>query len=174
MPDRKAVEVSASSTRKLLAMVQQLDCDFAFGPFNEPPPGVECISFGSEELVCVVAPHHPLARVETTYIADLDGHSVVVEVWEDGRLSLEYVGITVQERRRLDPEAAVRFVALSAVDEEIAAGDLVPIQVVDLPRWSRELQMAFRTDVNHAAALRALRAAAPSEGRRHPNLGDRR
>lgn len=151
------------STRELLETVLGADYDFAFGPFNLPPPGVECLPFGREEVLCVVTPQHPLAGKDPVYLADLGGFHVALEIWDDGRLRLEIGSNQSESDADSDPDEVVRYAATSSVENEILAGELVPVTVVDLPRWSRELHVAFRRDVAHTAAVRALRQAATAD-----------
>lgn len=164
------ITVTDISTRELLGTVLGADYDFAFGPFNQPPPGVECLPFGREEVLCVVTPQHPLAGKDPVYLADLNGFHVALEIWDDGRLRIEFGGNQMKEGTNADPDKVVRYAATSSVENDVLAGNLVPVTVVDLPRWSRELHVAFRRDVAHTAAVRTLRRTASTDAARTTRL----
>lgn len=150
--------------RSLMRAVASGETDVVAGPFNEAPDDVIARPFAWDPVVCVVPPGSTLAGRGQIWLDELARHLASVDVWGDGGQSLLLPGRFVPDAHQGDPRPAgdppeVLVCARSAVAAALRDGELVELVVPDLPRWSRELKVAYRREDAHQPPIRALEEA---------------
>ncbi len=133
---------------QLLADLEEDRIDLAVGIFEAVPAELVVEEVMTEKLALVVAPDHPLAgRPEITQ-GDLRGHRVVMASWHE-----RIVDVATSSDGDGSGAKVILAVPSSAVASELEAGTLAELPITGVPRWSIQVQAAFRPDNPHAETI---------------------
>jgi DNA-binding transcriptional LysR family regulator len=154
--DRLAFHVHDAHSPEIVRLVADGEVDVGFVTLVPLPVTVQTRRLFSDPAVCIVAAGHPLATSRPK-VADLATTPVAMSAWHEADTFLDLL------RRNPIPDHQLRWVATSdtaitlAVDHghlaliprssvaaRLARGELVLVDVADLPRWSIDVHLVFR------------------------------
>jgi DNA-binding transcriptional LysR family regulator len=162
------VEVRRLPSRRIAAELLDRSVDFGVMTFQPADTGLQSIPLGSDELVMLAHPGHPLARRKQVSIDEV-GRQVVI-AHNDPSPTRDRV-LRLYERRQAHINIQVSLPSLDGIKRavemgvgvavlprrcaltEIARGDLVAVKVPEL-KGRRVVRFVFRKtgDLSHAAA----------------------
>jgi DNA-binding transcriptional LysR family regulator len=161
-----AVDVRRVPARQIAAEVQQGSLDFGALSFRPAEAGLLEVVVGSDELVLLVPPTHPLSRRKQVTMEDVAGEPVVahndpsparervLRLFEQHHIALKMVialpsldGI----KRAVELELGVALLPRRCAITEIASGRLVAIPVAGISRKRQVTLVCRRAHRSHAA-----------------------
>ena len=162
------VEVRRLPSRRIAAELLDRSVDFGVMTFQPADRGLQSLPLGSDELVMLAHPTHPLARRKRVTIGEV-GRQVVI-AHNDPSPTRERV-LRLYERRHAEINIQVSLPSLDGIKRavemgvgvavlprrcaltEIARGDLVAVKVPEL-KGRRVVRFVFRRtgELSHAAA----------------------
>ncbi len=168
-----AIDVRRVPARQIAVEVQQGSLDFGALTFHPTEPGLVEVTVGTDELVLLVPPSHPLARRRKVTMEDVSGEPVVAH--NDPSPARERVLRLFQERqielkmmialpsldgikRAVEMKQGVALLPRRCAVTEIASGRLVAIPVAGLSR-RRVVNLVCRRDHRSHAADAFLEVA---------------
>lgn len=165
-----AVEVRRMASRHIAAAVLDRSLDFGVLTFQPVDRGIQSASLGTDELVLLVAPHHPLAHKRRVTLEEV-GREVVI-AHNDPSPMRDRV-LRAYERRRAPINIQISLPSLDAIKRavemrigvallprrcaitEIARGSLLAVKVSELPA-SRQVRLVFRRAGERSRAAEAF------------------
>jgi len=163
-----AVDVRRVPARQIAVEVQQGSLDFGALTFRPAEQGLLEVDVGSDELVLLLPPSHPLAKRKQVSMADVAGEPVVahndpsparervLRMFEEQHISLNMV-ISLPSldgiKRAVELELGVALLPRRCAELEISRGELVALAMPEI-RLRRQVRMVFRKagERSHAAA----------------------
>jgi len=161
-----AVDVRRVPARQIAAEVQQGSLDFGALSFRPAEAGLLEVVVGSDELVLLVPPTHPLSKRKQVTMEDVAGEPVVahndpsparervLRLFEQHHIALKMVialpsldGI----KRAVELELGVALLPRRCAITEIASGRLVAIPVAGISRKRQVTLVCRRAHRSHAA-----------------------
>jgi len=161
-----AIDVRRVPARQIAVEVQQGSLDFGALSFHPPEEGLLEVTVGSDELVLLVPPSHPLATRRQVTMEDVAGERVVahndpsparervLRLFEERHITLNIVlalpsldGI----KRAVELQLGVALLPRRCAITEIAAGRLVALPVNGLSRRRQLTLVCRRAHRSHAA-----------------------
>jgi len=161
-----AIDVRRVPARQIAVEVQQGSLDFGALSFHPPEEGLIEVTVGSDELVLLVPPNHPLATRRQVTMEDVAGERVVahndpsparervLRLFEERHITLNIVlalpsldGI----KRAVELQLGVALLPRRCAITEIAAGRLVALPVNGLSRRRQLTLVCRRAHRSHAA-----------------------
>jgi len=161
-----AIDVRRVPARQIAVEVQQGSLDFGALSFHPPEEGLLEVTVGSDELVLLVPPNHPLATRRQVTMEDVAGERVVahndpsparervLRLFEERHITLNIVlalpsldGI----KRAVELQLGVALLPRRCAITEIAAGRLVALPVNGLSRRRQLTLVCRRAHRSHAA-----------------------
>ncbi len=161
-----AIDVRRVPARQIAVEVQQGSLDFGALTFRPAEEGLLEVSVGSDELVLLMAPTHPLAGRKQVSMEDVAGEPVVahndpsparervLRLFEDKHISLNMVialpsldGI----KRAVELQLGVALLPRRCAVTEIASGRLVAVPVVGISRKRQLTLVCRKAHRSHAA-----------------------
>jgi DNA-binding transcriptional LysR family regulator len=161
-----AIDVRRVPARQIAVEVQQGSLDFGALTFHPPETGLLQVSVGSDELVLLVPPSHPLARRRQVTMEDVAGEAVVahndpsparervLRLFEQRHIPLNMVialpsldGI----KRAVELKLGVALLPRRCAITEIAGGRLVALPVAGVSRRRQVTLVCRRAHRSHAA-----------------------
>jgi len=159
--------------RQIAVEVQQGSLDFGALTFRPAEQGLLEVDVGSDELVLLLPPSHPLAKRKQVSMADVAGEPVVahndpsparervLRMFEDQHISLNMV-ISLPSldgiKRAVELELGVALLPRRCAITEIASGRLVAVPVQSISR-KRQLTLVCRNAHRSHAANAFLEVA---------------
>ncbi len=173
------VEVRRVPSRQMATELLQRTIDFGVLTFQPPEKGLQSISLGSDELVMLAHPKHPLAERKRVSIEEV-GREVVI-AHNDPSPTRERV-LRLYERRHAPINIQIALPSLDGIKRavemglgvavlprrcaltEIARGQLAAVKVPELGP-SRSIRLVFRRsgELSHAAEAFLLAARSSEE-----------
>ncbi|NTU59713.1 MAG: LysR family transcriptional regulator [Deltaproteobacteria bacterium] len=168
-PDIKII-LDEGSSAEVSRSLQDLRNELAIIAFTEDVRGVKLLPFRQEQVVLFAAPTHPLAQREGIGIEDLEGqliimkeegsstHAVVRQYFEkNGRspnvlVETSNVGFI---KEMVEKGEGVAFLVQSAIEEEVAAGRVKVVPIVDEP-LTLEVHIAYLEEGDLSPAAKAF------------------
>jgi DNA-binding transcriptional LysR family regulator len=161
-----AVDVRRVPARQIAIEVQQGSLDFGALTFRPPETGLFELAVGSDELVLLVPPTHPLAKRKQVQMEDVAGEPVVahndpsparervLRLFEEHHIPLNMVialpsldGI----KRAVELKLGVALLPRRCAITEIASGHLVAIPVAGVSRRRQVTLVCRKAHRSHAA-----------------------
>src|SRR5512143_2520170 len=161
-----AIDVRRVPARQIAVEVQQGSLDFGALTFRPAEEGLLEVAVGSDELVLLVPPSHPLAKRKQVTMADVAGEPVVahndpsparervLRMFEEQHIALNMVialpsldGI----KRAVELELGVALLPRRCAITEIASGRLVAILVQGISRKRQVTLVCRNAHRSHAA-----------------------
>jgi len=168
-----AVDVRRVPARQIAVEVQQGSLDFGALTFRPAEQGLLEVDVGSDELVLLLPPSHPLAKRKQVSMADVAGEPVVahndpsparervLRMFEDQHISPNMV-ISLPSldgiKRAVELELGVALLPRRCAITEIASGRLVAVPVQSISR-KRQLTLVCRNAHRSHAANAFLEVA---------------
>ncbi len=168
-----AIDVRRVPARQIAVEVQQGSLDFGALTFHPTEAGLMEVTVGTDELVLLVPPSHPLAKRRTVSMADVAGEPVVahndpsparervLRLFQEQQIELKMMialpsldGI----KRAVEMKQGVALLPRRCAVTEIASGQLVAIPVNGLSR-KRVVTLVCRKDHRSHAADAFLQVA---------------
>ncbi|HYN10832.1 MAG TPA: LysR family transcriptional regulator [Vicinamibacterales bacterium] len=181
------VEVRRIPSRQMAQEVMLRSVDFGLLTFNPSERELSSLLLGTDELVLLVRPDHPLAGRSEITMEEMGRQTViahndpsparerVLRLYEQRhaplniRMSLPSLdGI----KRAVEMGLGVALLPRRCAQGEIARGQLAEIRVPEL-RSPRQLRFVYRKDGDRSHAARAFLAVARSAARAEPAQGER-
>jgi DNA-binding transcriptional LysR family regulator len=173
-----AVDVRRVPARQIAVEVQQGSLDFGALTFHPAEEGLLEVVVGSDELVLLMPPSHPLARRRQVTMADVAGEPVVahndpsparervLRLFEEHQIPLNMV-ISLPSldgiKRAVELKLGVALLPRRCAVTEIASGRLVAVPVAGISR-RRELTLVCRK-AHRSHAANAFLAVAQDKAR---------
>jgi DNA-binding transcriptional LysR family regulator len=161
-----AVDVRRVPARQIAVEVQQGSLDFGALTFRPSESGLLEVAVGSDELVLLVPPKHPLASRRQVTMEDVAGEPVVahndpsparervLRLFEERRVPLNMV-ISLPSldgiKRAVELELGVALLPRRCAITEIASGRLVAIPVAGVSRKRQVTLVCRKAHRSHAA-----------------------
>ena len=161
-----AIDVRRVPARQIAVEVQQGSLDFGALSFHPPEEGLLEVTVGSDELVLLVPPSHPLAKRRQVTMEDVAGERIiahndpsparerVLRLFEEKHITLNMVialpsldGI----KRAVELRLGVALLPRRCAITEIAAGRLVALPVAGVSRRRLLTLVCRRAHRSHAA-----------------------
>ena len=161
-----AIDVRRVPARQIAVEVQQGSLDFGALTFRPSEAGLLEVPVGSDELVLLVNPSHPLAKRRRVTMADVAGEPVVahndpsparervLRLFEQQHITLKMVialpsldGI----KRAVELKLGVALLPRRCALTEIASGRLVAIPVAGISRRRQVMLVCRKAHRSHAA-----------------------
>ncbi|MGE5243361.1 MAG: LysR family transcriptional regulator [Betaproteobacteria bacterium] len=161
-----AIDVRRVPARQIPVEVQQGSLDFGALTFRPPGPGLLEVPVGSDELVLLVRPGHPLARRRQVSMADVAGEPIVahndpsparervLRLFEQHHIDLRIVvalpsldGI----KRAVEVGVGVALLPRRCAITELATGRLKAVPVAGISRRRQLVLVCRRAHRSHAA-----------------------
>ncbi len=161
-----AIDVRRVPARQIAVEVQQGSLDFGALTFRPPETGLLEVVVGSDELVLLVPPSHPLAKRRQVSMEDVAGEPVVahndpsparervLRLFEERHIALNMVialpsldGI----KRAVELKLGVALLPRRCAMTEIASGRLVAVPVAGLSRRRQVMLVCRKAHRSHAA-----------------------
>jgi DNA-binding transcriptional LysR family regulator len=161
-----AIDVRRVPARQIAVEVQQGSLDFGALTFHPPEAGLLQVTVGSDELVLLVPPSHPLARRRQVTMEDVAGEPVVahndpsparervLRLFEQRHIPLNMVialpsldGI----KRAVELKLGVALLPRRCAITEIAGGRLVALPVAGVSRRRQVTLVCRKAHRSHAA-----------------------
>jgi len=161
-----AVDVRRVPARQIAAEVQQGSLDFGALSFRPAETGLLDVVVGTDELVLLVPPSHPLAKRKQVTMGDVAGEPVVahndpsparervLRLFEQHHIQLKMVialpsldGI----KRAVELELGVALLPRRCAITEIASGRLVAVPVAGISRKRQVTLVCRKAHRSHAA-----------------------
>jgi DNA-binding transcriptional LysR family regulator len=174
-----AIDVRRVPARQIAVEVQQGSLDFGALTFRPAEEGLLEVAVGSDELVLLVPPAHPLAARHTVTMEDVAGQAVVahndpsparervLRLFEQHRIPLN-MSIALPSldgiKRAVEMQLGVALLPRRCAVTEIASGRLVAIPVAGISR-RRQVTLVCRKAHRSHAANAFLSVAQEKEGR---------
>lgn len=171
-----AIDVRRVPARQIAVEVQQGSLDFGALTFRPSESGLLEVAIGTDELVLLVAPHHPLAKRKQVSMEDVAKERVVahndpsparervLRLFEQRHIHLNLVialpsldGI----KRAVEMKLGVALLPARCAITEMASGRLVGVPVVGVSR-RRQVMLVCRTASRSHAANAFLAVAQES------------
>jgi len=154
-----AVNIKRSDYGKILESVIDNSVDFGVVSLPINDPRLTVVLIHRDELVLIAPPHHPLARMKSTAIADAAkfplvmpkaGHTrdALEALFHDRRLKPRYaMELDSSEllKRFVAADVGVGFIARSHAQEDVRANVLAAVPISDA-QIRRDLALVFRKD----------------------------
>jgi DNA-binding transcriptional LysR family regulator len=173
------LDVRRVPARQIAVEVQQGSLDFGALTFRPPETGLLEVPVGTDELVLLVPPTHPLAKRKQVSMADVATEPVVahndpsparervLRLFEEHQVPLNMV-ISLPSldgiKRAVELKLGVAMLPRRCAVTEIASGRLVAIPVNGISR-KRQITLVCRKDHRSHAANAFLAIAQDKEGR---------
>ena len=166
------VDVRRVRAREIGAEVAQGALDFGVLTFEPVESGLSAITLGHDELVMLVPPSHPLARMSEVTLAECGRHTViahndpshvrerVLRLFEQHHIPANIlVSLPSLEgiKRAVAMELGVALLPRRCAESEIARGDLTALAVREI-ELHREVRIVFRKDGERSHAATAFLA----------------
>jgi DNA-binding transcriptional LysR family regulator len=173
----RRISVRDAHSNEVQEMVLDDAADVGFVIPDAVARGLHREDLSDDEVVCVAAPDHPLARRRRIGVRDLAGALVAVNLWgEDASIllaMLDEVGLPATSLRLISDSGIagllardhghVAVVTTSTVAYDVERGALHRLPVSGLPRWRVPLVLVVRRrSVEEPAVARLLEAARTS------------
>jgi DNA-binding transcriptional LysR family regulator len=162
-----AIDVRRVPARQIAVEVQQGSLDLGALTFHPGEPGLQEVSVGTDELVLLVQPSHPLAKRRQVTMEEVASEPIiahndpspardrVLRLFEQHHLDLNMV-ISLPSldgiKRAVELELGVALLPRRCAVTEIAGGRLVAIPVSGLSRRRLVTLVCRRAHRSHAAA----------------------
>lgn len=162
-----AIDVRRVPARQIAVEVQQGSLDFGALTFRPAEEGLLEVAVGTDELVLLVPPAHPLARRRQVTMEDVAGESVVahndpsparervLRLFEQHQIALNMV-ISLPSldgiKRAVEMELGVALLPRRCAITEIASGRLVALLVAGLSRKRQVTLVCRKANRSHAAS----------------------
>lgn len=173
----RRLDLRDAHSDEVISLVADGDADAGFIVPHTTPRGIASCRLPDDPICCAVARSHPFGRTRRGRLVDLDGHEIAFNRWGTGAdtfadLLSRHHGSAERQRSVADARTAVvlaarhghvAFVARSAIEVEVETGTLCEVEIADLPSWTVDLDLIYRTNTTDdavqglAAAVRALR-----------------
>lgn len=139
-----------------------------------PRRGVEILPFGSEDMILICAPEHPLAQIEFVRLAQLDGLDFIAFDTDiptrrliDDRLRAAGVRVRIVTaydnietiKNLVEIGSGVSIVPADTVQQEVRAGALAAIPFLPCDTFQRPTGLLLKKSGARRAAVRAFVAA---------------
>ena len=160
------VDVRRVPARQIAVEVQQGSLDFGALTFRPTEPGLLAVVVGSDELVLLVPPSHPLAKRRQVTMEDVAGEPVVahndpsparervLRLFEQHHLDLRMM-ISLPSldgiKRAVELKLGVALLPRRCAVTEIGGGRLVAVPVVGISRKRQLTLVCRRAHRSHAA-----------------------
>ena len=174
-----AIDVRRVPARQIAVEVQQGSLDFGALTFRPAEEGLLDVSVGSDELVLLMAPDHPLASRKQVTMEDVAGEPVVahndpsparervLRLFEEKHIALNMMialpsldGI----KRAVELKLGVALLPRRCAVTEIAAGRIVAVPVAGISRKRQLTLVCRKSHRSHAAnAFLAVAQASKTE-----------
>jgi DNA-binding transcriptional LysR family regulator len=161
-----AIDVRRVPARQIAVEVQQGSLDFGALTFHPPEEGLLEVPVGSDELVLLAAPSHPLATRRQVSMEDVAAEPVVahndpsparervLRLFEQHHISLRMV-ISLPSldgiKRAVELKLGVALLPRRCAITEIATGRLVGVPVAGISRRRQVMLVCRRLHRSHAA-----------------------
>ena len=161
-----AADVRRVPARQIAVEVQQGSLDFGALTFHPPEPGLLEIAIGSDELVLLVPPSHPLAGRRKVAMEEVAAERVVahndpsparervLRLFEEKHIALKLV-ISLPSldgiKRAVEMKLGVALLPRRCALTEIASGQLVAVPIVGVSRRRQVMLVCRRAHRSHAA-----------------------
>jgi DNA-binding transcriptional LysR family regulator len=161
-----AIDVRRVPARQIAVEVQQGSLDFGALTFRPPEPGLLAVAVGSDELVLLVSPDHPLAKRKLVSMEDVAKEPVVahndpsparervLRLFEQRHIQLNMVmalpsldGI----KRAVEMKLGVALLPAQCAITERASGRLVGVPVTGISRRRQVMLVCRSAHRSHAA-----------------------
>ena len=179
-----AVDVRRVPARQIAVEVQQGSLDFGALTFRPPEAGLLEVVVGSDELVLLVPPSHPLSKRKQVTMEEVAKEPVVahndpsparervLRLFEEHHIQLN-MAIALPSldgiKRAVELKLGVALLPRRCAVTEIAAGRLVAVPVAGISRKRQVTLVCRKAHRSHAAnAFLAVAQEKPSEGRVAP------
>jgi DNA-binding transcriptional LysR family regulator len=182
-----AVDVRRLPSRQIARALLDRSIDFGVLTFHPPEAGIQAIALGTDELVLLTAPRHPLASRRRATLEEIGRETVIAH--NDPSPARDRV-LRAYERRRTAINIRISLPSLDGIKRavemgigvallprrcalaEIARGHLAAVKVPELGA-TRQVRLVFRRagERTHAAeAFLSLTAESHSSGARNQRL----
>jgi DNA-binding transcriptional LysR family regulator len=174
------IDVRRVPARQIAVEVLQGSLDFGALTFQPPDPGLLQVTVGSDELVLLLHPSHPLARRRQVTMEEMAGEVVVahndpsparervLRLFEERHIPLRMM-ISLPSldgiKRAVELELGVALLPRRCAITEIASGRLVAVPVAGISRRRQLTLVCRRAHRSHAAEAFLQVAQAPTRGR---------
>src|SRR6266480_1647172 len=161
-----AIDVRRVPARQIAVEVQQGSLDFGALSFHPPEEGLLEVMVGSDELVLLMPPTHPLAKRRQVTMAEVAGEPVVahndpsparervLRLFEERHIALKMV-ISLPSldgiKRAVELKLGVALLPRRCAITEIASGRLVAVPVAGVSRKRQVMLVCRRGHRSHAA-----------------------
>jgi DNA-binding transcriptional LysR family regulator len=176
-----AIDVRRVPARQIAVEVQQGSLDFGALTFRPSESGLLEVVVGTDELVLLVSPSHPLAKRKQVTMEDVAGEPVVahndpsparervLRLFEQRRITLNLV-ISLPSldgiKRAVEMKLGVALLPARCAVAEISSGNIVAIPVSGISR-KRQVTLVCRSAHRSHAANAFLAVAQDSEAAGH-------
>src|SRR6186997_143048 len=161
-----AIDVRRVPARQIAVEVQQGSLDFGALTFRPAEQGLLEVDVGSDELVLLLPPSHPLAKRKQVSMADVAGEPVVahndpsparervLRMFEDQHIPLN-MAISLPSldgiKRAVELKLGVAMLPRRCAVTEIASGRLVAVPITGVSRARQVMLICRKAHRSHAA-----------------------
>jgi DNA-binding transcriptional LysR family regulator len=162
------IDVRRVHARQVATEVQQGSLDVGVMTFQPPNSGLRVVSIGTDEVVLLVPPSHPFARLARVEMSDIVGETViahndpsplrdrVLRLFERKNLALRMMMSLPSLdaiKRAVEMNLGIALLPRRCALTELVRKQLVAIQVVGLSRKRRMLLVWRNSTPSHAARV---------------------